>query len=242
MRGEFAVTDLLETLRDTTASRTTYSQGADDDLTVESLSSITLAGLARGARRVSRGVMDHEDLLSEAILASVEASNDGRRPAYLRAYLMATMRNRVVDELRSARRRDLALSDGWGDRLVAPAAPGSLEWDEKELVRSALARMPEDQRRCLLRTVVDGCKPRELVAEFGRPATALSSLSQRARHSLRSMLMQVLFERCASRGHEGSDGGWCGQCEDVWVDLVVAYGGRTAAERAEGRRSQPSAA
>lgn len=186
---------------------------------------------ARTARRLSWGVMDPEDLLSEALLSCLEARAGSLPPDHLNAYLATAMRNRVIDELRSSRRREVELSEQIVGVVPPLEAPAGGELGERELVRAALARVSEVHCRYLIRTVVEGRKPRELVDEFGRSAAALSSLAQRARNALARALSMEIIERCAATAHRRTSSGQpCSRCEATWAELALAYGSRPSTE------------
>ncbi|WP_082478375.1 sigma-70 family RNA polymerase sigma factor [Microbacterium sp. Leaf320] len=190
--------------------------------------------LARVARWLVYGTrvhVDHEDLVSEAILRCLDSCADAVSPAGMRSYLVASMRNRIIDESRAPRSYNVAWSPALDNQHSAPAPYLPAEMNEQALVSRALARISGLHRRYLLRTVVDGSKPRELIEEFGRAAPALSSLAQRARRSLSEALLDVLAEQCASSGHGQTRLVKCGRCLEVWMDLALAYGSRAAAER-----------
>ncbi|WP_162238909.1 sigma-70 family RNA polymerase sigma factor [Microbacterium sp. Leaf320] len=197
--------------------------------------------LTRIARRLSHGVLDPDDLLSETVLRSLESATDLRSPAGLYSYLATSMRNRVIDEARAPRHGNVAISPAVEALLSAPVATPANDLDERSLVWRALERMPVVHRRYILRTVVDGCKPRELTEEFGRPAPALSSLAQRARQSMSEALLDVLSEQCAARGHRQPGLTHCWTCLEVWFDIALTYGSRPAAERELDRWSERQA-
>jgi hypothetical protein len=68
---------------------------------------------------------------------------------------------------------------------------------EIDLVRTAMEHLPHDQRAVLTATVVDGKKPRELEDELSRPASAIYSLTSRAKANLRRTMLRLLLEENA---------------------------------------------
>lgn len=165
--------------------------------------------LAAMARRVTVPSIDADDLLAEAIthLIGRWAAGDGPREG-VDAYVIRSMRNRIVDELRSPRSRTTPV-----EVLPEPEVPESNEFHRVELhreltlVQTALDRLPVDQRRVLEATVVDGRKPGDLVDELGRPAGAVYALQHRAKRGLQRSLLQTILEQsdepaCLKCAHE----------------------------------------
>ncbi|WP_254791517.1 RNA polymerase sigma factor, partial [Curtobacterium sp. MCBA15_005] len=63
--------------------------------------------------------IDPEDLLSEALVRLVEKWASGNGPSeHVNAYVIRSMRNRVIDELRSPRSKTDAVEDEQLDTLV----------------------------------------------------------------------------------------------------------------------------
>ena len=151
--------------------------------------------LFRMANRVCGGVIDPDDLLAEAITALLARWRTGDGPTTgVNGYVVTSMRNRIIDELRSPRSKTSALEQV--EDLAAPTAEGFRTAElhhEFALVRRAFDGLPSDQRDVLRATLLEGIKPRELEERLGRPATAIYSLTRRSSLSLRrAMLKEVL--------------------------------------------------
>lgn len=148
------------------------------------------------ARRIAGSAMDPDDLLSEAVIGLLGRLALGKSPvANIDGYVISSMRHRLIDELRSPRARVLHLAE-WAEIAVEDDDRGRLVEDEESLlVRAAMDRLPTDQQRVLIATIVDGRKPRHLEADFGRPASAIYSLTRRAKVAFRRNLLQILMER-----------------------------------------------
>lgn len=168
------------------------------------------------ARRIATSTIDPDDLLAEAIanLLAKWAERKGPRE-HVEAYLIRSMRNRVSDELRSPRSKTVPL-DADPDRFPDEQTGHHRVELHREfaLVREALTKLPEDQRRVLMATVVEGRKPGDLVEEFGRPAGAIYSLSRRARIGSRRALLQVMLEENAQQE--------CRECADQLPQAIGA--------------------
>lgn len=155
--------------------------------------------LAALSRRIAGGVIDPDDLLSDAILSVLAKWAQGGGPTeYVNAYVAQAMRNRVKDELKSPRSRVQHLEDA-GDQPAEPDPQIRRADIQRELglVRRAMSLLPEDQRAVLTATVVDGRKPRELEGQLGRPSASIYSLSRRARINLRRTMLKLLLEKDA---------------------------------------------
>lgn len=153
--------------------------------------------LFRMANRVCGGVIDPDDLLAEAITALLARWRTGDGPTTgVNGYVVTSMRNRVIDELRSPRSKTSALEQV--EDLAAPTAEGFRTAElhqEFALVRRAFDGLPSDQRDVLRATLLEGIKPRKLEERLGRPATAIYSLTRRSSLSLRrALLKEVLLE------------------------------------------------
>lgn len=149
------------------------------------------------ARWLAANTMDHDDLVAECIAKLLALWKQGKGPtAHPNSYVIASMRNRLIDERRSPRSKVLRLADV--EDQLPPEELASRRVDlhrEFGFVRDALASLPEDQQRVLKATVIDGRKPAELTEELARSASAIYSLNHRAKTSLRrATLQQVLMD------------------------------------------------
>lgn len=151
----------------------------------------TLRELAPAAARLRRVGLDGEDLVAEAFERVMRLWAAGRGPRQgVHGYLVNSMRNRVVDELRSPRS---AVVVGIPDGYVAPSTLGDPERElERAEVRAALQealrRLPEASREMLLETCVQGRKVSEVAEALGVPADIVSQRVYRAKRELRRIL------------------------------------------------------
>lgn len=158
-----------------------------------------LPHLLRMARWIANGVIDHEDLASDAITSLLSLWVQGSGPTTNpNSYVVRSMRNRVIDEYRSPRSRVRGVIDA--DAELPPHVDSTRDADlhrEYRYVTSALGSLPLDQRQALIGVVVDGRKPAELEAELGRPASAIYSLVRRAKVGLRRGTLREILEEGA---------------------------------------------
>jgi len=155
-----------------------------------------LPHLLRTARWIANGVIDHEDLVSDAITALLGLWAQGTGPTTNpNTYVLRSMRNRVIDEYRSPRSRVRGVVDA--DAEMAPHVDSTRHADlhrEYRYVMSALRSLPPDQQQALIGVVIDGRKPAELEAELDRPASAIYSLVRRAKVGLRRATLREILE------------------------------------------------
>lgn len=151
------------------------------------------------SKRVAGITHDADDLLGDALLVVLAKWADGSGPTdNVPAYIAQTMRNRIRDDFRSPRSRVAAL-----DNVEEPASNADPRIRELEIeselaiVRKALAELPSDQQRVLVATVLEGRKPRDLEEHMARPASAIYSLSRRAKGNLRRTTLRLLLEENA---------------------------------------------
>lgn len=147
--------------------------------------------------------LDHEEMVQAALVKLFEAMEARNEPITNPcAYAATIMRNSHTNELVSAR----SGTQSWGDLDALPSEFISVEAnaermrraelsDEFALVRRALSAVNPEYRLLLQRVVVEGRRPRELAAEQGREAPAISSAVARAKAALRrAVLIELLGE------------------------------------------------
>ena len=121
---------------------------------------------------------DAEDVLSETMVASVEAVKNFDGKSQLSTWLYAIARRKVADYWRKAGRVTEELSD-----LFQSAPTGfSMEF------REALASLPENTRQALLLRYREGFSVGEVAQILGRSYKATESLLSRARSLLAQQL------------------------------------------------------
>lgn len=209
---------------------------------------LTLPWLMGAARRIAPYLdrAEHEDMVADAWAKLVAQWKVGRTPkGNPRSYLAETMRNAFTDRLRSPAHRVGAIEPEAVERAPelrltdeSAVRPAELH-REARLVREAFATLNPDFQLVLQRVLIDGAPPRELTDELGRPSSAVSSLLNRAKHSLRRAVLiqhieakgvaecsanaQILPERVKDRveDHDPRDRGLahvlgCADCRASW--------------------------
>lgn len=177
-------------------------RGAADVLFTRSMP--TLLNLSRA---IAGRAMEAEELLAVALLSTWEKWSQGRGPVEnAHAYIAQTMRNRLRDEMRAPRSRNVALDDAnvhefahhdETDRIHAAI--------DNEIVGVAFARLSDEQRMLLTEVLVNGRKPQEVARELGRSSGRVSSAVYRAKAALRTELVAECLRRACPGAGCGTD-------------------------------------
>lgn len=107
------------------------------------------------------------------------------RGAPFMSWLVRLARNAAIDQLRSHRAVPVA------EPIVAEAADDGSSRDRREILRTALAGLPEDQREIIVLRHLGGLAPAEIAARLGRSESAVNGLHHRGRRALRAELTRL---------------------------------------------------
>lgn len=150
----------------------------------------SLAELMPVASGMHYGLLDNEDLVAGAFERAMQLWAAGRGPQRdVRGYLVRSMRNRVVDELRSPRSRVVAIPEDCTE--VSSLGDPERELVRKELravLRDALQRLPATSRDMLIEAVVFDRKAADIAAAWNTTSGNVSQRVSRAKQALRKML------------------------------------------------------
>ncbi|WP_010549374.1 sigma-70 family RNA polymerase sigma factor [Brachybacterium paraconglomeratum] len=196
------------------------------------------------ALRLARSLPGHhdpDDVAQEAFLKILKSILRGAGPRRgFAPYLMRVVRNEAVD--RGRRAHEDAVED------LERAAPGRLvssdgvdELLNRQLVRTAFARLPETWQRILWLTEVEGETPRALATQLNRSPNAISQLSRRAREGLRAAWLEAHLDtadasplcRSTARDLDDLDRGRLTPARAAGVERHLAACPRCAAAREE---------
>ena len=144
------------------------------------------------ALRMLRAQSDAEDLLQEIFLqvwrqATVYSAERGSPEAWL----INIARSRAIDKLRSIRRRERSFV--LTDDPAAAESPDNVETsagesESKSVMNSALANLPEAQRRVLELAYFDGLSQSEIAARLAEPLGTVKTRMRSGIQRLRGML------------------------------------------------------
>lgn len=157
-----------------------------------------LDGLYSFALSLTRDRLAAEDLVQETYVRALAAHRKAGPGENMRAWLFTILHNVWRNERR--RKHPTALEDapGLAERLVAPGGDPEGALDRKEtrdLVRRAIARLPESFREVVVLRCVLGFSYRDLAHILGCPAGTVMSRLARARTILRRDLTGPVAER-----------------------------------------------
>ena len=107
------------------------------------------------------------------------------RGAPFLSWLVRLARNAAIDQLRSRRAIPVA------EPIVAEPADDGSSRDRREILRAALAGLPEDQREIIVLRHLGGLAPAEIAARLGRTESAVNGLHHRGRRALRAELTRL---------------------------------------------------
>lgn len=137
-------------------------------------------------------VLDHDaaaDMVQDAFVRAYTNLRSCRDREHFRAWLFQTLRNRCLDYLKEARRKNIRLDDAGS---IVDSAEGPADIIERKRLRSritdALAELPEAQREAFVMHYVEEI-PYETMAELlNAKVSALKMRVMRARETLSGRL------------------------------------------------------
>ncbi|HEV2799727.1 MAG TPA: sigma-70 family RNA polymerase sigma factor [Pyrinomonadaceae bacterium] len=144
--------------------------------------------------RILHSRVEAEDVLQEVFLQIWQrAANFDETRGRAFTWMVTLARSRAIDRLRSLQSRqradDAALRDA--PEQVGDASDDAYHAEQREIVRAALAEIPEEQRRALLLAYFEGLTQSEIAARLGQP---LGTVKTRMRSGL-GKLRDLLDER-----------------------------------------------
>lgn len=114
------------------------------------------------------------------------------------SFVMTAVRNRCYDSLRrrqAGERRNKAVA-GWAERSTMG---GAGDWEARDLVRRAMARLPERQREVLHLKDIEGYPTREIAGMVACDEAQVRTILSRARSGLREVLKKMMDDERAER-------------------------------------------
>ena len=144
------------------------------------------------AMRILRSQTDAEDLLQEVFMQLWrQASGYSQERGSPEAWIINIARSRAIDKLRSIRRRERSFV--LTDDPAAAESPDNVETsagesESKLVMNSALANLPEAQRRVLELAYFDGLSQSEIAARLAEPLGTVKTRMRSGIQRLRGML------------------------------------------------------
>jgi RNA polymerase sigma-70 factor (ECF subfamily) len=144
------------------------------------------------ALRMLRAQSDAQDLLQEVFLQIWrQAASYSPERGSPEAWVINIARSRAIDKLRAIRRRDksfLLTDDPSRSESNENVEASAAESESKLTVNSALASLPEAQRRVLELAYFDGLSQTEIAARLQEPLGTIKTRMRAGIHRLREIL------------------------------------------------------
>ena len=144
------------------------------------------------ALRLLRERAAAEDLLQEVFLQVWrDAPNYRAERGSPEAWLVMMTRSRAIDKLRSIRRRDrsfVSIERPSGQSYDAAVESGAAASEARITVNSALARLPDNQRRVLELAYFDGLSQTEIASRTNEPLGTVKTRMRAALLRLRELV------------------------------------------------------
>lgn len=141
--------------------------------------------------RILHDRQEAEDVLQEAFLQVWRRANDFD-PARGRAFtwLVTIARSRALDRLRASGSRARIATEAEQEprESVGDAAADAVKSEEGEIVRQALAELPEEQRRALFMAYFEGLTQSEIADRLGDPLGTVKTRMRSGLMKLRELL------------------------------------------------------
>lgn len=137
------------------------------------------------------------DVAQETILAALLSLRDGRlnHPERLSAFVFGTARNLINNYVRSSvRRNERALTED----MPAQTDPFGTDFENRTLLRSALATLPPHDQQILRLTLVDQLNPGEIARLLGLRPDVVRARKTRALKRIKRKITSIVTKRRAS--------------------------------------------
>lgn len=139
------------------------------------------------AYRLTGSVHDAEDLTQQVFLVALRKMSQIRNMDSVKSWLFAVLRSCFLRD-RQRRRPALATDVSLGMESVSSLA--LMEGADKDGLQAALNRLPETHRLVVVMFYFEECSYREIAKKLEIPIGTVMSRLTRARHNLRSFLLE----------------------------------------------------
>jgi RNA polymerase sigma-70 factor, ECF subfamily len=146
-------------------------------------------GIFRYAYRLLGDQDMAEECVAETFSRFLQVTRSGGKPENAQAYLYRVAHNWVTDSYRRQPRLELLDTEMHADPLDNPASIAA-ENLEQERMRSALRRLPAEQRLVIALRFLDERSHEDVAAVLGKTVEASRALQHRALEALRRMLIE----------------------------------------------------
>jgi RNA polymerase sigma-70 factor (ECF subfamily) len=139
-------------------------------------------GYVRSIVRDDHAAEDVTQHVFAKLMTTIHKYDDRGVPFF--AWLIRLARNVAIDHLRANRLTPT-------DTVLDPSASTGTDFDQVEIVRAALAALPEEQREVVVLRHVVGLTPGEIADRMGRTESAIHGLHHRGRRALQRELARL---------------------------------------------------
>ncbi|HEY0081893.1 MAG TPA: sigma-70 family RNA polymerase sigma factor [Pyrinomonadaceae bacterium] len=141
--------------------------------------------------RILHSRVEAEDVLQEVFLQIWQrAANFDETRGRAFTWMVTLARSRAIDRLRSLQSRqradDTALRDA--PEATGDASEDAYHAEQRDIVRAALAEIPEEQRRALLLAYFEGMTQTEIAERLGQPLGTVKTRMRSGMSKLRDLL------------------------------------------------------
>jgi RNA polymerase sigma-70 factor, ECF subfamily len=133
-----------------------------------------------------------EDCVAETFSRFLQSVRGGGQPDNVRAYLYRAAHNWVIDQHRRKPQPELALEESLHSDPENNPAQQVTKRMERQRVRTALLRLPAEQRQVVELRFVEEWSHQDVAAALGKTIEATRTLQHRAVTTLRQMLSEEI--------------------------------------------------
>ncbi len=150
--------------------------------------------LVRYSRAMAGSSADGDDLLQDALLNAWRKFHTLRDPDGFKFWMLKIIKNANISRERSRRFKSwIGL-----DALQRVPSPEPMPYEDKELVRTALAKVPKDQREAVILYEILGMSVKEIAQQQKASESAVKNRLSRGRKRLR---VEVSALTTLEKGH-----------------------------------------
>src|SRR5439155_18821835 len=145
--------------------------------------------------RILNSREESEDILQDVFIQVWRRAKDfDEKRGRPFTWLVTLARSRAIDRLRllSARQRLVTGAAQEQTEAVSDALTDTIRVSQKEIVRRALAELPEEQRRTLVLAYFEGLTQSEIAAKLGAPLGTIKTRMRSGMIKLRALLVSQL--------------------------------------------------
>jgi RNA polymerase sigma-70 factor (ECF subfamily) len=141
--------------------------------------------------RIVHSLPEAEDVLQDVFIQVWQrAANFDETRGRPYTWLVMLARSRAIDRLRALESRGRTATDSLHEAVdqVSDAVSDTIRSEQREIVRGALAQLPEEQRRTLLLAYFEGLTQSEIAKRLGEPLGTVKTRMRTGTIKLKELL------------------------------------------------------